>query len=818
MNFREYMKEHVVLFDGAMGTQIQQIDLPDPSYVPDELCLRMPEAIEKIHLSYLQSGADVLTTNTFGANAYKCSGKDYSPSRLIPAAIDCAKRARMTYQKTTDRPVFIALDLGPIGALLKPSGHLDPEEAYAIYREQVLLGVQEGVDLLLIETQTDLAELKCAVLACKENSDLPILCTMSFERSGRTFTGTDPLSMAVTLEGLGVDAIGLNCSFGTKEMRPLVQEFLASTDLPIMVQPNAGLPTDEQRSSDEDLVSDMRSFVEQGVQIIGGCCGTTPELIGKLFEMRKKTTCTRRRIEPSTRICSYAKTVTIGDRPRLIGERINPSNKPILQREFRQDRFDQAIREAVLQVREGAEILDINVGTSGIDEKKLLPALVHELQSILDVPLQIDSTSAEAIEMAVRRYNGKPLINSVNGKEESLCRILPIAKKYGACVLGLMLDESGIPMAIEGRLAIARKILDRALQLGIPRENVLIDALTLTISTSPENAKLTCDTLRRVKKELGLCTVLGVSNISFGLPNRSPVNQAFLLSALESGLDLAIINPGDPAIIEAYDSFLVLSGRDRNAADYIAKYAEKERLSQQKETDDPVSTEGEFFRQKENALTPAAEKKDLTLPQAILGGLETETIRLTERLLEQKRAIDIIDDDLIPILSDIGAKFERGELFLPQLIQASQTVKVAFDLVKEKLTRREEKVSKGKILLATVEHDVHDIGKNIVRVVLENYGFEVIDLGKDVPAREILRVCKEQDIRLVGLSALMTTTVASMEKTIRLLKQEIPDCFVIAGGAVLSRRFAKEIGADRYAKHPSETAEIAGEFFERSRS
>ncbi len=788
--FRDFLKNNIVLFDGAMGTQIQKLNI-DLSITPDELSVLMSDEIVKIHLNYLRSGSDVITTNTFGANSYKTKGRKHPVSELIPAAIACAKKAQELYLKESDRPTFVALDLGPIGALLEPSGHLSWDEAYEIYKEQILLGVSHGVDLLLLETQTDLAELKCAVLACKENSDLPILCTMSYEQTGRTFTGTDPISMATTLEGLGIEAIGFNCSFGTREMRPLIELLLSATRLPIMIQPNAGLPVSGGLIDEtEQFVSDMKFFVENGVRVIGGCCGTSPETIAALHTMRQNVSSERKLPEPVTRIASYAKTVEIGNEPKIIGERINPTGKKAFQEQLRNQVLDHAIKEAVLQTQEGAHILDVNVGTSGVDESFLLPQLVKEIQSILDLPLQIDSSSAAAIEKAVRIYNGKPLINSVNGKEESLSSILPIAKKYGACVLGLTLDENGIPETVEQRIQIAEKILNRALELGIPKENVLIDCLTLTISTDSENANKTNAALRLVKEKLGLCTALGVSNISFGLPNRAAINQAFLLSALHSGLDLPIINTGNRPMVEAIDSYLVLSGKDLGAKKYIAKYVDK-----------PVETI------KSTGKT--------TLAQAILTGMDAETLLLTEELLQTKTAIDIIDHDLIPILNDIGLKFEKGELFLPQLIQSSQTVKVAFDRAKENLTELTDSKSKGTIALATVEHDVHDIGKNIVKVVLENYGFDVIDLGKDVPPAKVLEVCKEKNITFVGLSALMTTTVASMERTIALLKKELPSVTVVVGGAVLSERFAKEIGADFYAKHPSETAQLAQKHFEK---
>lgn len=789
--FRKFLDENIVLFDGAMGTQIQKLNF-DLSISPDELNVIKPDDIKNIHLAYLDAGADVITTNTFGANSYKCKGREYDAKTLIREGIKIAKTAIAEYKQNNDREVFVALDLGPIGALLKPSGSIEWEEAYEIYKEQIEIGVKEGVDILLFETQTDLLELRCGIICAKENSNLPILATMSYESSGRTFTGTDVVSMVTTLEDLGLDAIGFNCSFGTREMRPLISEILQETSLKVMVQPNAGLPTLNDKGLLKDTFEDdMNEFLEKGVEIVGGCCGTTPDDIKKLREKINGKKKINRTIKRKTRISSYAKTVEIGNITQIIGERINPTGKKLFQEELRNGKLDYVIREAVAQTKEGANILDVNVGTSGVDESEFLPKAIKEIQSILDIPLQIDSSSAEAIENAVRIYNGKPLINSVNAKEESLNKILPIAKKYGACVLGLTIDEKGIPETAEERLNIAKKILDRAIEIGIPKENVLIDCLALTISTNSQNAIITSEAIKKVKEELGLCTALGVSNVSFGLPNRLSINRAFLQKTLESGLDLPIINTAQSAMVETIDAHLVINGKDENAKSYISKYA--------------------------NVVESKKEQKsstNITLYEAILSAMEEETLLLTKKLLKEKEALDIVEQDLIPALNEIGLKFEKGELFLPQLIQSSQTVKIAFDEVKKHLVKQgNESKSKGKILLATVEHDVHDIGKNIVKVVMENYGYDVLDMGKDVPPQKILDACIENNIRFVGLSALMTTTVASMEKTIKLLKEKLEDVYIVVGGAVLNSRYAKEINADAYAKHPSETANEAAKFF-----
>lgn len=782
------MKDRTLVFDGAMGTQIQaQMELKGTS--PDELSVTHPEMITAIQRSYLEAGADVILTNTFGANAKK-AGR-FTPSEMITAAVACAKQARAQYLETNSRPVFIAQDMGPIGTLLEPSGQLSQAEAYAIYKEQVLAGVKAGVDLLLIETQTDLAEVKYAVLACKENSALPVFVTMSYEDGGRTFTGTDPVSMAVTLECLGIDAIGFNCSFGTAQMEPLVSTLLAATNLPVLVQPNAGLPdAGGIAQTDEEFARDLRLFVEQGVQAIGGCCGTTPETIRALRAVADTAKRERKTVPAQTRIASFARTLTLVDDPVVVGERINPTGKKAFQAQLREGVIDTVLREAALQTEEGARILDVNVGAAGVDEIRLLPHAVKEIQAVLDTPLMLDSANVDALEAAARAYNGKPLINSVNGKGESLRTVLPVVKKYGACVLALTLDDDGIPETAQKRVEIAKKILDRALALGIPRENVLVDCLTMTISTGQDNARITSEAVRRVKEELGLNTALGVSNVSFGLPHRGAINRAFLQMALEAGLDLPIINPADTQMMEAVDSYRVLFEKDPEAASFIRKYAD--------------------VKKQDTALP-----KETTLYHAIAGGLAAETENLARGLLSRKEPLAVIEEDLIPVLNEIGQRFESGELYLPQLIRASETVKGAFDLVKEQLKDGDTGLEKGRIVLATVQHDVHDIGKNIVKIVLENYGFDVYDLGKDVAPETVLAACRDKRANFVGLSALMTTTVVSMQKTIELLKRELPGVCVVVGGAVLNERYAREIGADGYAKHPTDAASAAEAFYKR---
>lgn len=789
MNFREFLQDRTVVLDGAMGTMLQKATQLAGT-PPDPLSITRPDLIEDIHLQYLEAGADVLTTNTFGANGTNAGS--FGVQRLVRAAVTCADGARRKYQKHTNRPIFIAQSIGPIGQLLAPSGSLSFEEAYGIYQEQVLAGVSAGADIFLIETQTDLLEAKCAVLACKENADLPVLVTMSFEDSGRTFTGTDPLSMAVTLEGLGIDALGLNCSCGTEGMKPLVEKLLESTRLPILVQPNAGLPgMGEEGPSDEEFSRDMKEFVKQGVQLIGGCCGTTPEMIRTLRRIADTTSRKRSPVPLKTRVASFAKTVGLGEGVRVAGERINPTGKEILQKQLQQGSLAMLLREAVLQAEEGADLLDVNVGGAGVNEASLLPRAVQEIQRIVDTPLLLDSADVRALEAAARTYNGKPLINSVNGTEESMSAVLPLVKKYGACVLALPLDEAGIPAAAEGRVRIAKKILERALSIGIPKENILVDGLVLTVSTGRQYARITLDTVRRVKEDPGLGTALGISNISFGLPHRSAINRSFLQMALAEKVDLVIINPGDALMMETIAGVRVLSGEDPGAAEFIQKYGDRP------------------------APIPADSRSVSTLLQGILRGSTHETEKRTRLLLQTEAPLQVVENHLLPALQTIGEQFEAGTLYLPQLLRASETAKRAFALVKEAMRDAPSETKNSKVILATVQHDVHDIGKNIVKVVMENYGFDVYDLGKDVAPERVLQACRETGATFVGLSALMTTTVPSMKKTIALLKKEWPGVFIVVGGAVLNERYAMEIGADRYVRYPTDTAKAAQRYFEK---
>lgn len=787
-------RDGAVLFDGAMGTEIMK-RLPETmGKRPEVLNLLSGEVIEAIHFDYLCAGAEVLTTNTFGANGHKLKETGYSVDSVIEAGLIAAKKARERYvQSYGERPIDIALDIGPIGALLKPSGHMAWEEAYALYQEVVVSGTKHGAELILIETQTDLLEAKCAVLAALEHSDLPVVCTMSFDKGGRTFTGTDIASMATTLEGLGIEAIGLNCSFGPREMTPLVESLLLETHLDLLIQPNAGMPEWVDGKTlysfnPFEMGEILKDWTSKGVKAIGGCCGTTPDFMSTVYEALVAQRPFKRVVTPQTRVASYAKTVVVGNGPLLVGERINPTGKKRLKEALKNNELDYILREAVEQVEQGAHILDVNIGLPEINEATVMPYVISEIQAILDTPLQIDSVNPMALENAARVYNGKPLINSVNGKEESLATVLPIVKRYGACVLGLTLDESGIPESIEKRLEIADKILRRALELGIPKENVIIDCLTLTASAQQESVYDTLYALKAVKERLGLCTALGVSNVSFGLPNRKAVHLAFMTLALDYGLDLAIANPGQTEMVEAIDAFSVLKGYDVSAGRYIQRYANQP----------PVQVAD----------------KHVDLRSAVLKGLKTEALSAVRALLVDHEPLAVVDGWMIPALTEVGDLFDQGKIFLPQLIQSAEAVGVAFEWIKKVLLENDRPaLNKGRLVLATVKHDVHDIGKNIVKVVLQNYGFEVLDLGKDVMPERILEVCLKEKIRLVGLSALMTTTVSTMAETVALLKQHMPDLVVVVGGAVLTETYAENMGADHYAKDPSEMVRIASRIF-----
>lgn len=799
MDAKKIFDREYVLLDGAMGTMLQQKGM-EVGTVPETLNISKPEWIIDIHRQYIAAGSQVVYANTFGANRYKMESTGYSVEQLIGAAIDNAKKAA---EKTE---VLVALDVGPIGQLLEPTGSLSFEEAYDIFKEEMLAA--KNADLIVIETMTDLMETKAAVLAAKENTNLPVMCTMTFEENKRTFTGCSVSAMCLTIQGLGVDALGVNCSLGPRELLPIVEEISKWTKIPIVVKANAGLPdpvTNTYNVLPDEFADICHEMIKMGAKIIGGCCGTTPQYIQKLKQMlenaRVNDVFETPEIVSQLAVCSPLKTVVV-DQPRMIGERINPTGKKRFKQALKENDMDYIMSQAIEQVDGGADILDVNVGSPEIDEKEMMIKTVKALQSVVDVPLQLDSTKPEVLEAALRVYNGKPIVNSVNGEDEVMDKILPLVAKYGAAVIGLTLDENGIPPKAEDRVAIAKKIMDKAMSYGIPKEDVIIDCLVLTVSAEQKAAQETLKAVHIVKHELGLRTVLGVSNISFGLPNREIINKTFLTMALDRGLDLPIMNPNVSAMVWAVKTYKVLAAVDENAMDFI-DYSNKAvpEVITVKKTATPVPENG--------SVSLGSEKANAIL-KAMETGMKADGKRITCELLKEMDAMEIINGILIPALDVIGDKFEKGIIFLPQLILAADVAKECFEEIKVFLANcGTQSESKGKIIVATVKGDIHDIGKNIVRVILENYGYDVIDLGRDVDCMKVVDAAIENDVHLVGLSALMTTTLGAMEETIRLLREHNVDCKIMVGGAVLTEDYAMKIGADYYAKDAKMSADIA---------
>lgn len=793
MNFLDYMKNNIVIFDGAMGTQLQKKGLK-LGEVPEALNITSAETIMEIHREYINSGAAVITTNTFGANELKLENINYSVEEVIDAAVKCAKNAISTEN------IFAALDIGPIGELLEPMGEMSFDRAYEIFKRQVIQGVKSGVDIILIETMTDLYEMKAAVLAAKENSHLPVIATMSFEKDHRTFTGCLPSSMALTLEGLGVDALGINCSLGPKEIKPIVQELLRWTNLPVLVQANAGLPVlingeAHYGVKPEDFADEVYKFTELGVSLVGGCCGTTPEYIKAIKKKVSSMSPPKLQKKSFTALCTPTNTVLI-DGVKVIGERINPTGKKLLKEALKNNDLDYILQQGISQLEAGAEILDVNVGLREINQVEMITKIIKALQSIINAPLQIDSADPEVIEAGLRYYNGKAIVNSVNGEDKVLEKILPIVKKYGAAVVGLTLDERGIPDNADDRYKIAEKIVKTAQECGIKKEDVYIDALTLTCSAQQKDVVETIKTLSMIKEGLGVKTVLGVSNISFGMPNRKLINETFLAIAMSAGLDLPIINPNDEAMMDKIFAFNVLYNHDKNSEKYISKYGE--------------NSEARIENMKKDTT-------EINLKDLVIKGLKDNANIATRELLKTHTELEIVNSYLIPALDKVGDDFEKGIIFLPQLIQSAETVKASFDVLKDSLKLKDtSEISKGKIILATVKGDIHDIGKNIVKVILENYNYEIIDLGKDVPIERIVEETKKyNEPIIVGLSALMTTTMKSMEKTIEELRLNNIDCTVVVGGAVLTEEYARSMGADYYAKDAKDAVEIAKKVFDK---
>ncbi len=784
MTVNELLKKDIVLLDGGFGTELIKKGMK-PGEDSASAVFDHPEWVKEIHKSYIDAGSNIIMADTFGANRFKLKGSTHTVEESILKAVELAKEVA----KGTE--TLVALDVSTTGELLFPAGTLTFEDAYETYKEVALWGKKAGVDLVCLETFTDLKEARIALLAVKENTDLPVFVTLSFDENGLTMNGSTPSAVAVTLKSAGADAVGLNCSLGPDKLKSVVEEFLKYSALPVIVKPNAGLPdpkTGEYTMNAEDFAEYMTEFYKNGVGIMGGCCGTSPEYI-KLLKNRLKNTQKGTPDRVAFGVISGVNTVINLNEPRVIGERINPTGKKRFKQALEENDLDYILNEGISQVEAGAEILDVNVGHSAIDEKEMMGRVVCSLQGSIGLPLQLDSTSPEVLENALRVYTGKAIINSVNGEEKSLNTVLPLAKKYGAAIVGLTLDEKGIPETAEERVKIAEKIINRALDMGIPKEDIIIDCLTLTVSANQDAPKVTLQAMKQVKEKFGVKTTLGVSNISFGLPSREVVNTAFVTLALENGLDLPIMNPNSAPMISAVRAYRVLKGFDVGAVDYISSF------SGEVKTENP--------------------KKEITLFEAVEKGLKTQSGELTAKLLTEKSADEVINSILIPALDKVGVEFEKGKLFLPQLIRSADAAGAAFDVIKQKMQQEGgNKESKGKIILATVKGDVHDIGKNIVKTVLENYGYEVIDLGKDVDPERVVTVQKENNIKLVGLSALMTTTLPAMEETIKLLHSNNADCKIMVGGAVLTPEYAEKIGADFYAKDAKMSADIAKTIFD----
>lgn len=793
---KDRLGKELLFFDGGMGTLLQEKGLM-PGELPEIWNLEHTGEIIDIHRQYFEAGSDIVLTNTFGANALKFHSQEYSLVDIVTAAVTNAREgAKLGVHN--GREVYVALDVGPTGKLLEPMGDLSFEKAYEAYGEVMKYGEMAGADLIHIETMSDTYEIKAAVLAAKENTNLPVFATMIFDEKGKLLTGGDVPSAVAMLEGLRVDALGINCGLGSEQMLPILEQILEITSLPVIVMPNAGLPKQKDGQTYYDVTPEifaqtMKTIVENGACLIGGCCGTTPEHIRLMVEKCGGMQIKEPVKKTDTIVSSYGKSVVLGDKPLIIGERINPTGKKRMKQALKEHDMDYLLKEAITQQDNGAHILDVNVGLPDIDEVAMMQEAVKELQSITSLPLQIDTVNIEAMEAAMRIYNGKPMVNSVNGKQESMNEVFPLIRKYGGVVIGLTIDEDGIPQTAEGRLAVAEKIITEAAKYGIDKKDIVIDVLTMTVSSDPEGAKTTLKALKMVREKLGVRTVLGVSNISFGLPYRPAINANFYTMAMQNGLSAGIINPSSEDMMRSYYSYCALMNYDENFKAYIEKYG----------------------NQTATQTTPGI-TKEVSLKTAIEKGLKEEAYHLTAELMKSEEPLSIINTQLIPALDVVGKGFEKGTVFLPQLLMSADAAKQAFSVLKEELAKNDQtEEKKDKIILATVKGDIHDIGKNIVKVLLENYSFDVIDLGKDVAPEKIVKTAIEQDVKLVGLSALMTTTVVSMEETIRQLRKEKPDCLVMVGGAVLNQEYADMIGADFYGKDAMQSVHYAQKIFEK---
>lgn len=814
MDFRSYLNENIVYLDGGMGTLLQAQGLK-PGEHPECWNLSYPEAITAIHKAYYDAGSNVVSTNTFGANLLKFSEAELE--EIVAAAFRNVKAARE--QSVGIQEKFVALDLGPTGKLLKPLGDLDFEDAVSVFAKTVQLGVKYGAELILIETMNDSYETKAALLAAKENSDLPVLVSNAYGEDGKLMTGATPAAMVAMLEGMGADALGANCSLGPKQLRGVAEELLQYASVPVLLKPNAGLPRESEGKTvfdvmPEEFAEELADLMQKGLRVVGGCCGTTPEYIKAVTKKTAGMPPVALTEKKLTMVSSYTHAVVFADAPVLIGERINPTGKKRLKQALKENDMDYILSEGVAQQEKGVHILDVNVGLPEIDEAKMLETAVCELQAILDLPLQIDTADIAAMEAALRRYNGKAMINSVNGKQESMEAVFPLVKKYGGLVVALTLDEDGIPTTAEGRVEIAEKILKTAAEYGIDKKNIIFDTLAMTISADNQAAVATLKSLKTIKQELGCHTSLGVSNVSFGLPNRDAVNGTFFALALENGLSAAIMNPHSADMMKTYYTYKALKGMDENCAAYI----------EAAESFAPVAVSGTVGNGNANTVSATATEVTATggnsngagssdLQYAVVKGMKDRAAELTKKLLAEREALDIVNAEIIPALNIVGVGFEEKKVYLPQLLMSAEAAKSAFEVIKQQMSNNEKTAGKAVFVIATVKGDIHDIGKNIVKLLLENYGFDVIDLGKDVPPEVVVEKVVELHAPFAGLSALMTTTVPAMEETIRLLKEKAPWCKTVVGGAVLTQEYADRIGADKYAKDAMEAVRYAESFY-----
>lgn len=805
MDIREELKQKRIFFDGGMGSMLQERGLL-PGELPELWNLSHPETVKEIHLEYLRAGADVVTANTFGANRFKYKKEEgYSLESIVTAGVSLARAA---VQEAGHG--YAALDLGPTGRLLAPYGDLEFEDVCLAYKEVVEAGVRAGADLIIIETMGDCYELKAAVLAAKEASSLPVFATVTLDEKGKMLTGGTVEAAAALLEGLGADVIGLNCGLGPVQLLPFMRQLRRISSLPLMANPNAGLPRSENGRTVYDIdaagfAGAMKEMAESGVSVLGGCCGTTPDHIRRLREACGPVPLAPVEKKDRTVVSSYGRTVVLGERPVIIGERINPTGKPKLKQALKERDMAYILNMAASQEENGADILDVNVGLPGLDETAVMTETVRELQSVTDLPLQIDTLDIKAMEQAMRIYNGKPMVNSVNGKKAVMDAVFPLVRRYGGVVVALCLDENGIPETADGRLAVAKKIYETAASYGIDKKDILVDALCMAVSSDKNGAMTTLETVRRVREELGGKTVLGVSNISFGLPMREHINSAFFLLALENGLSAAIINPGLPAMAAAYKSFLVLHGMDENCSGYVEKYgleeaARKSEKAAGKQTGTGIR-QTEIRSREETGDPDAGVPAESPLKRSIKKGMIQAAEEAARNALLSSDALTIINREMIPALDEVGKGFEAGTVFLPQLLMSAEAARAAFGVLKEQMARSGvEREERGTVILATVKGDIHDIGKNIVKVLLENYGFQVMDLGRDVPPEAVVSAAVREKAPVVGLSTLMTTTVPAMEETIRLLRERAPWVKIMVGGAVLTKEYADSIGADGYCK------------------